>query len=174
MTQTLLAGIDSSTQSTKVLLVRAQDGVGGPTSSGALQSAGTGDNAGAALGLDLRTGGVLVSIGTSGTRFGISETPGSDAIGIVSDFADATGCYLPQVCTVNATRVLSTVEALPGVDHDEFASLARSGPAGANGLTLLPYLAVQRIAPAIFGRPVEVPAAAEYVALVSHGKTLGH
>ncbi len=116
----------------------------GTTRSGAILSAGTGDNMAAALGLAIGPGDVVVSIGTSGTAFCVADGGSADPTGSVSGFADATGHYLPLVCTINASRILSMVGRLLGVDHDEFARLALSGPAGAGGLTLLPYLDGER------------------------------
>ena len=200
----------------------------GHTPWGAALSAGTGDNMAAALGLAITDGDVVVSIGTSGTAFCVSDRPTADPTGSVSGFADATGRNLPLVCTINASRILSVVGTLLGVDHDEFAGLALAGVPGAHGLTLLPYLdgertpnrpdasgvlsgitsattredlaraaveallcsladavdalgvsarrvimigggsrnpAVQQLAPAVFGMPVEVADPGEYVAL---------
>jgi xylulokinase len=111
---------------------------------GALVGPGTGDNMAGALGVGLRTGDVVVSIGTSGTVYGVSDEPTADASGIVAGFADATGRYLPLVCTLNATKVTDAVRGLLGVDHDELDRLALSGPPGAGGLTLLPYLDGER------------------------------
>ncbi len=105
---------------------------------------GTGDNMAAALGLGLAPGDVAVSVGTSGTVFTVSEVPVSDPAGIVAGFADATGRYLPLVCTLNAARVLDTVAALVGADHEAFDALALAAPPGAGGLTLLPYLDGER------------------------------
>lgn len=116
----------------------------GETSSGILLGAGTGDNMGAALGLSARAGDVIVSLGTSGTAFAVSSVPARDASGLVAGFADATGRYLPLVCTLNAARVLTATAGLLGVDLDRFAELARSAPAGAGGLVLLPYLDGER------------------------------
>jgi xylulokinase len=203
----------------------------GRAPSGALVSAGTGDNMAAALGLGLLPGDVVVSLGTSGTVFTVSERPSADATGAVAGFADATGRYLPLIATLNAARVLDAAARLLGVAHEELSRLALSAPPGAGGLVLVPYLegerspnrpdatgsvhglrldnstpahlaraaiegmlcgladgldallaqgaraerilliggaarseAVRRIAPTIFGRPVLVPPAGEYVA----------
>jgi xylulokinase len=162
----------------------------------------------------------------------VSEQPTADASGLVAGFADATGRFLPLVCTLNAARVLSSTAALLGCSLDDFSALALAAAPGADGLTLLPYLdgertpnrpdatgvlrglttanatrenlaraaveallasladavdhltthgvrprrvlliggganspAVRRLAPAIFGMPVSVPAPGEYVAL---------
>ncbi|MGH8891514.1 MAG: xylulokinase [Acidothermaceae bacterium] len=203
----------------------------GRTANGVLLGAGAGDNAAAALGIGAKPGDVIISIGTSGTVFGVSVTPTSDPSGAVAGFADATGHFLPLVCTLNAARVLDATAAMLGTDAAELALLAESVPAGADGLVVVPYLegertpnrptatgaihgwtlanstpahlaraavegmlcgladgldaliaqgvqverllliggaarndAVRRIAPAVFGLPVAVPAAGEYVA----------
>jgi xylulokinase len=105
---------------------------------------GTGDNMAAALGLGLAPGDVAVSVGTSGTVFTVSDVPVADREGIVAGFADATGRFLPLVCTLNAARVLDTVARLVGADHDRLDALALAAPPGARGLTLLPYLDGER------------------------------
>ena len=69
-------------------------------------AAGAGDNAGAALGVGAKPGDVVVSLGTSGTAFAVSETSTHDSSGEVAGFADATGRFLPLVCTLNAARIL--------------------------------------------------------------------
>jgi xylulokinase len=192
---------------------------------------GAGDNAAAALGLGAERGDVVVSVGTSGTVFGVSATPTADATGTIAGFADATGRFLPLVCTLNATGVLAAAAAILRTGLDGLSQLALSARPGAGGLVMLPYLegertpnrpgataslhgltganavpeniaraavegmlcgladglaaiqaagigvhrilligggarseAVRRIAPAVFGLQVEVPAPAEYVA----------
>jgi xylulokinase len=87
---------------------------------------------------------VVVSIGTSGTVFAVSATPTTDPTGIVAGFADATGRYLPLVCTLNAARVLDAAATMIGVDHVKLADLALTAPAGAEGLVLVPYLEGER------------------------------
>jgi len=192
---------------------------------------GAGDNAAAALGLGAAAGDVVISVGTSGTVFAVSDTPTADASGAIAGFADATGRFLPLVCTLNAARVLEAVAVILGTNLDGLSRLALSARPGAGGLVMLPYLegertpnrpdatgtlegltganarpenlaraaaegmlcgladgldairaagvgcrrvmligggarseAVRRIAPAVFGVPVEVPEAGEYVA----------
>ncbi|MGH9271135.1 MAG: FGGY-family carbohydrate kinase, partial [Ilumatobacteraceae bacterium] len=110
----------------------------------AVVAPGTGDNMAGALGVGLRPGDVAVSIGTSGTVYTVSDRPTTDASGTVAGFADATGRYLPLVCTLNATRVTDAVRRLLAVDHRSFDELALAAPPGANGLTLLPYLDGER------------------------------
>jgi xylulokinase len=110
----------------------------------ALLGPGTGDNMAAALGLGLEPGDVAVSVGTSGTVYAVSETPVADPTGIVAGFADATGRFLPLVCTLNAAKVLDTVARFLAIGHDGLDDLALSAPPGARGLTLLPYFDGER------------------------------
>ena len=105
---------------------------------------GAGDNAAAGLGLGARTGDVVVSIGTSGTVFGVSTAPARDATGAVAGFADAAGGFLPLVATLNAARVLDSIAGLLGVDHDELGRLALEAEAGSGGLVLVPYFEGER------------------------------
>jgi xylulokinase len=109
---------------------------------GVTVAAGTGDNMAAALGLGLRAGDVALSLGTSGTAFTVSETPSADPTGAVCGFADATGRYLPLVCTLNATKVTDAAARLLGVDAFTFDSLALAG--GSGGLILVPHLDGER------------------------------
>jgi len=111
---------------------------------GAKLSAGTGDNMGAALGLGLNVGDVVVSLGTSGTAFGVSATPTADPTGVVAGFADATGNFLPLVCTLNAARTMTAGAQLLGVDLAGLSDLALRAESGAGGLVLLPYLDGER------------------------------
>lgn len=108
-----------------------------------LVGAGAGDNAAAAMGVDARND-VVVSLGTSGTAFVRSPVCSRDTTGSVAGFADATGAFLPLVCTLNAARVLDATCSMLGVDHDKLAALALSGSAGAGGLVVVPYLAGER------------------------------
>jgi xylulokinase len=98
----------------------------------------------AALGLGAGPGDVVVSLGTSGTAFAVSDVPARDPRGLVAGFADASGHFLPLVCTLNAARVLSATAAMLGVGLDELGSLALAAEPGAGGLSLLPYLDGER------------------------------
>ncbi len=111
---------------------------------GAKVAAGTGDNMAAALGLGVTPGRAIVSLGTSGTAFTVADAPTADASGAVAGFADATGRFLPLVCTLNATKVLNAVARLLAVDRAGFDALALAAPPGAGGLTLLPYFDGER------------------------------
>jgi len=117
---------------------------GGETTNGVPIAAGAGDNAAAALGIQAEPGDVVVSLGTSGTAFAVSTTPTRDASAAVAGFADATGLYLPLVCTLNAARILDAATRILGKTHDEVGKLALESPPGAHGLTLLPYFEGER------------------------------
>src|SRR5271166_665823 len=114
------------------------------TPDGAALSAGTGDNMGAALGLGLGVGEVVVSIGTSGTAYAVAAGPAADETGAVAGFADATGRFLPLVATINAARVLTVTARMLGTDVHGLDRLALAAPPGSQGLTLLPYLDGER------------------------------
>ena len=116
----------------------------GSMASGALVAGGASDNAGAALGLGAAVGDVVISIGTSGVVTAVATTPSRDATGIVAGFADATGNYLPLVCTLNGARVLDATARLLGVTLDRLSDLALSAPAGCDGLVMVPYLEGER------------------------------
>ncbi len=116
----------------------------GKTSSGIQIAPGTGDNAAAALGVGAQSGDVVVSLGTSGTAFAASATPTQDGSGEVAGFADATGAFLPLVCTLNAARILDSATRILGVDHQELGRLALAAQPGAGGLSLLPYFEGER------------------------------
>jgi xylulokinase len=116
----------------------------GRTDAGALVAPGTGDNMGAALGLGAVVGDVVVSLGTSGTAFAVAEQASADPTGLVAGYADATGSYLPLVCTLNAARVLTATAAMLGTDVAGLSELALQAPTGSGGLVLLPYLDGER------------------------------
>ena len=116
----------------------------GTTSQGIPLAAGAGDNAAAALGVQAEAGDVVISLGTSGTAFAVSSTPTHDPSGAVAGFADATGRFLPLVCTLNAARIFDAATSILGKTHDEVGSLALSSVPGAHGLSLLPYFEGER------------------------------
>jgi xylulokinase len=99
-------------------------------------AAGTGDNAAAALGLGLRPGTPVLSLGTSGTVYAVSRHRPADPTGTVAGFADAHGDWLPLACTLNCTLAVDRVATLLGLDREAVA------PGGS--VTLLPYLDGER------------------------------
>jgi xylulokinase len=117
---------------------------GGTTTHGIPIAAGAGDNAAAALGVQAEPGDVVISLGTSGTAFAVSTTATHDSSGAVAGFADASGRFLPLVCTLNAARIFDAATTILGKTHDEVGALALSSIPGAHGLTLLPYFEGER------------------------------
>ncbi|MFE6487052.1 xylulokinase [Streptomyces sp. NPDC057757] len=107
-----------------------------PFSKGTLVAAGMGDNAAAALGLGLRPGTPVLSLGTSGTVYAVSTRRSADPTGTVAGFADARGDWLPLACTLNCTLAVDRVAALLGLDREAVEP--------SKGVTLLPYLDGER------------------------------
>lgn len=110
-----------------------------------LVSAGGGDNMMGAIGTgNVREGIVTLSLGTSSTVYSYSKTNVVDPSGNVAPFCSSSGGWLPLVCTMNATNVVTptanllckTVEELDG-------ALARTAP-GAEGIVFLPFLNGER------------------------------
>jgi xylulokinase len=146
-----LRRVENSGDSSEVILPRvlapgATVGTlnGIPEFSTAIVGVGAGDNAGAALGLGASEGDVVVSIGTSGTVFAVTDTPSRDATGTVAGFADASGAFLPLVATLNAARVLDAMTRLLAVDHTELGTLALAAEPGSGGAVLHPYFEGER------------------------------
>ncbi|MEV5883893.1 xylulokinase [Streptomyces sp. NPDC052020] len=107
-----------------------------PLSEGTLVAPGTGDNAAAALGLGLRPGMPVMSLGTSGTVYAVSRHRPTDPTGTVAGFADARGDWLPLACTLNCTLAVDRVAALLGLDREAVEP--------GSSVTLLPYLDGER------------------------------
>jgi len=105
---------------------------------------GAGDNAAAGLGLGASAGDVVVSIGTSGTVFAVTDSPVRDVTGTVAGFASASGDFLPLIATLNAARVLDSIARVLDVDHDRFGELAMAAAPGAGGAVLVPYFEGER------------------------------
>ncbi|MGF0173370.1 xylulokinase [Streptomyces sp. Marseille-Q5077] len=107
-----------------------------PFSKGTLVAPGTGDNAAAALGLGLRPGMPVLSLGTSGTVYAVSRRRPADPTGTVAGFADAHGDWLPLACTLNCTLAVDRLATLLGLDREAVEPTT--------SLTLLPYLDGER------------------------------
>lgn len=106
---------------------------------------GSGDNMMAAIGTgNVRPGIVTASLGTSGTVYACSDRPIIDPKGEVAAFCDATGRWLPLVCTMNVTVATEMVRRRFQLDHDQYAELAASVPPGADGLILVPFFEGER------------------------------
>jgi len=105
---------------------------------------GAGDNAAAALGIGATSSELVISLGTSGVAYAVSDIPTYDRTGEVAGFADATGRFLPLSCTINCTRVLNAFAQLFDISIQDALDRAGEVPAGANGLLLSPYLEGER------------------------------
>ncbi|MGW2444381.1 xylulokinase [Streptomyces sp. NPDC001675] len=113
-----------------------RDGHDLPFSKGTLVAPGTGDNAAAALGLGLRPGTPVLSLGTSGTVYAVARRRPADPTGTVAGFADAHGDWLPLACTLNCTLAVDRVAALLGLEREAVEP--------GTSVTLLPYLDGER------------------------------
>ena len=106
---------------------------------------GSGDNMMGAIGTgNVREGIVTASLGTSGCIYACSERPVVDPKGEVAAFCDATNRWLPLVCTMNVTVATEMVRRHLELDHESFAKLAASVPAGSDGLLLIPFFEGER------------------------------
>jgi xylulokinase len=118
----------------EVLGQREAVGLGLPA--GALVGPGTGDNMGAALGLGLRPGEAVVSLGTSGTAYAAMSERAIDPSGLIAGFADAAGGFLPLAATLNCTLAVDRVATWLGLERDAVADRT--------AVTVLPYLDGER------------------------------
>ena len=112
---------------------------------GVIVSAGGGDNMMGAIGTgNVKPGVVTVSLGTSGTLFACADQPVIDPQGEVAAFCDSADQWMPLVCTMNVTVLTEAMRGLLGYDHLQLEAQLKSAPAGADGLTFLPYLNGER------------------------------
>ena len=112
---------------------------------GVVISAGGGDNMMGAIGTgNVRPGVVTVSLGTSGTLFACADQPVIDPAGEVAAFCDSADQWMPLVCTMNVTVLTEAMCGLFDYDHAQLEAQLKAAPAGADGLTFLPYLNGER------------------------------
>jgi xylulokinase len=110
-----------------------------------LVSAGGGDNMMGAIGTgNVSSGQVTVSLGTSGTIFGVHDQPLIDPQGEVAAFCDSAGQWLPLVCTMNATVITEAVRNHYGWDHARMEEEVAKAPRGSEGVLMLPYMQGER------------------------------
>ncbi len=108
-------------------------------------SSGGGDNMMGAIGTGNVTPGVVTaSFGTSGTIYAYSSKPVVDPHGEIAAFCSSTGGWLPLLCTMNVTSVTELYRNLFNWDHAQLEHAVASAPAGAGGLSLLPYFDGER------------------------------
>ncbi|RCG22978.1 xylulokinase [Streptomyces diacarni] len=109
---------------------------GGFLTPGTLVATGTGDNMAAALGLGLLPGQPVLSLGTSGTVYAVSDRSPADPSGTVAGFADAGSGWLPLACTLNCTLAVDRLAALLSRDREDVEAGGR--------VTALPFLDGER------------------------------
>ena len=134
LTEDRLPRVLGATEQAGVVTAAAAAQTGLPV--GAVVGPGTGDNMGAALGLGLRPGVPVLSLGTSGTVYLVSETRSADPTGDVAGFADAAGRFLPLACTLNCTYAVDRMAGWLNIDRENVV------PSG--GVVVLPYLDGER------------------------------
>ncbi|MCL2138838.1 MAG: xylulokinase, partial [Treponema sp.] len=112
---------------------------------GAIAASGGGDNMMSAIGTGAVQNGILaMSLGTSGTLFGFSDTPVIDPEGNLAAFCSSTGGWLPLLCTMNCTAASEEFRALFGLDVQAFNAEAAKAPVGADGIIVLPFFNGER------------------------------
>jgi xylulokinase len=110
-----------------------------------LVSSGGGDNMMGAIGTgNVREGVVTLSLGTSSTVYSFSRQPPHDPTGNVAPFCSSSGGWLPLVCTMNATNVVTATVQLLGKTVIDIEAALDQTPPGADGLIFLPFLNGER------------------------------
>lgn len=113
---------------------------------GVLVAPGGGDNMMGAIGTGtVRDGFLTMSLGTSGTLYGYSDSPIVDPAGNLAAFCSSTGGWLPLLCTMNCTVASEKIRALLGLDLPAFNAAAEKAPIGAEGLVILPFFNGERV-----------------------------
>ena len=108
-------------------------------------AAGGGDNMMGAIGTgNVRKGMVTLSLGTSSTVYSFSNQPANDPSGNVAPFCSSSGGWLPLVCTMNATNVVTSTAKLLGKTVADIDPALEATPPGADGLVFLPFLNGER------------------------------
>ena len=108
-------------------------------------SSGGGDNMMSAIGSGVVTAGKLaISMGTSGTLYGYSDSPVIDEGKRLAAFCSSTGGWLPLLCTMNCTVATELYRSMLELNVKEFDALGASAPAGAQGILTLPFFNGER------------------------------
>jgi xylulokinase len=112
---------------------------------GCLVSTGGGDNMMGAIGTgNVREGVVTLSLGTSSTVYSFTERPILDPSGNVAPFCSSSGGWLPLVCTMNATNVVTQTLTVLGKTVADIEPALTSTQPGSDGLCFLPFLNGER------------------------------
>jgi xylulokinase len=106
---------------------------------------GGGDNMMGAIGTgNVQEGVVTLSLGTSSTVYCFQSSPAHDPTGCVAPFCSSTGGWLPLVCTMNATNVVTQMLDTLGLGVEAIEGALAETSAGADGLVCLPFLNGER------------------------------
>lgn len=85
---------------------------------------GTGDQMAAGIGLGIREGDFVFSIGTSAVVFTVSSAPVYDPSGLVNTTADARGMYMPEIVGLNGTKITDWAAKIMNCSLEELGELA--------------------------------------------------
>ena len=108
-------------------------------------SSGGGDNMMGAIGTgNVMPGVVTLSLGTSSTVYSFAEAPSGDSTGSVAPFCSSSGGWLPLVCTMNATNVVTGTLQVLGKTVAAIEDALEAIPPGSDGLILFPFLNGER------------------------------
>lgn len=108
-------------------------------------STGGGDNMMGAIGTgNVHPGVVTLSLGTSSTVYSYLDKPLANIDPSVAPFCSSSGGWLPLVCTMNATNVLTQTLQLLGKSVEDIDPILAATTVGADGLTFLPFLNGER------------------------------
>ncbi len=109
-------------------------------------ASGGGDNMMGAIGTGTVSPGVItVSLGTSGTLYGFSDSPVIDPAGDLAAFCSSSGGWLPLLCTMNCTVATELNRNLFGLSVKELDMEALKAPPGAEGVITLPFFNGERV-----------------------------
>jgi xylulokinase len=108
-------------------------------------ASGGGDNMMGAIGTgNVREGVVTLSLGTSSTVYSFLDEPLATTSASVAPFCSSSGGWLPLVCTMNATNVVTQTLHLLGLGLTDIESVLAATAPGAGGIVFLPFLNGER------------------------------
>jgi xylulokinase len=108
-------------------------------------ASGGGDNMMGAIGTgNVREGVVTLSLGTSSTVYSFLDKPLATRSGSVAPFCSSSGGWLPLVCTMNATNVVTQTLHMLGLKLTDIESVLAATSPGADGIVFLPFLNGER------------------------------
>jgi len=114
-------------------------------STNCIVASGGGDNMMGAIGTgNVREGVVTISLGTSSTVYSYRDTPLVTTNGSIAPFCSSSGGWLPLVCTMNATNVVTQTLHLLGLTVENIDPILEETEPGAAGLSYLPFLNGER------------------------------